>query len=310
MGAPEPMTGLPQPPPDRDLPDLPRHRRELLAVIAARHRRELLAVIPARQGLRRPPRWAVPLAAAAAVIAIAVTAAALVPVLGHRQANTPAGGGTRPARGAATTCQKPAGAECQRTDTFTAGAPSGGITVLDDVGSVTITGSDRDTVAVTERLSYRGYPPVTTRSLSGGVLILGYRCRSDDCGVAYDIEVPRSLSVRVDAGTASISLTSLAGQVHARSDVGYIHGENLADTVADLRTGVGSIEATFRSAPLHLSANADTGGVTLLMPAAPGYDVTASTDVGSVSVTVRRDASSGHVIQATADVGSVTVARN
>ncbi len=178
--------------------------------------------------------------------------------------------------------------------------------MLDDVGSVTITGSDRDTVAVTERLSYRGYPPVTTRSLSGGGLTLGYTCRSDDCGVAYDIEVPRSLSVRVDADTASISLTSLAGQVHATSDVGYIHGENLADTVADLRTGVGSIEATFRSAPLHLSANADT----LLMPAAPGYDVTASADVGSVSVTVRRDASSGHVIQASADVGSVMVARN
>ena len=67
------------------------------------------------------------------------------------------------------------------------------------------------------------------------MLTLGYTCRSDDCGVAYDIEVPRSLSVRVDADTASISLTSLAGQVHATSDVGYIHGENLADTVADSR---------------------------------------------------------------------------
>ena len=298
MGAPEPMTGLPQPPPDRELPDLPRHRRELLAVIAA------------RQGLRRPPRWTVPLAAAAAVIAIAVAAAALVPVFGHRQASTPTGGATRPARGTATACQMPAGTECQRTETFTAAAPAGGLTVLDDVGSVTITGSDRDTVAVTERLSYRGYSPVTTRSLSGGVLTLDYRCRSDDCGVAYDIEVPRSLGVRVEADTASISLTSLAGQIHATSDVGYIHGEDLSATVADLRTGVGSIDATFRSAPSQLSANADTGGVTLLVPAAPGYDVTASADVGSVSVTVRRDASSGHMIRATADVGSVTVARN
>jgi hypothetical protein len=298
MGAPEPMTGLPQPPPDRELPDLPRHRRELLAVIAG------------RQGLRRPPRWAVPLAAAAAVIAIAVTAAALVPVLGHRQASAPAGGTTSPARGAAATCQKPAGTECQRTDLFTAAAPSGGLTVLDDVGSVTITGSDRATVAVTERLSYRGKPPVTTRSLSGGVLTLDYRCRSGDCGVAYDIEVPRSLSVRVDADTASISLTSLAGQIHATSDVGSIHGEGLSATAADLRTGVGSIDATFQSAPSHLSANADTGGVTLLMPAGPGYDVTASAGVGSVSVTVRRAASSGHVIRASADVGSVTVARN
>jgi hypothetical protein len=176
------------------------------------------------------------------------------------------------------------------------------------VGSVTITGSNRDTVAVTETLSYRGYPPVTTRSLSGGVLTLNYRCRSDDCGVAYDIEVPRSLSVRVDADTAPISLTSLAGQVHASSDVGSIRGRNLSGAVADLRTNVGSIEASFRSAPSHLSANADTGSVTLLVPAAPGYAVTASADVGSVSVTVRRDASSDHVIEAFADVGSVTVA--
>jgi hypothetical protein len=198
----------------------------------------------------------------------------------------------------------------QRTDAFTPAAPSGGLTVLDDVGSVTITGSDRDSVAVTERVSYRGYPPVTIRSLGGGVLTLSYHCRSGDCGVAYDIEVPRWLSVRVDAGTAPVSLTGLAGQVDATSDVGDIHGEDLSGTVAHLRTGVGSIRASFRSAPSHLSANADTGGVTLLVPGAPGYDVAASADVGSVSVTVRREASSGHVIQAAADVGSVTVAGN
>lgn len=300
MGTPEPMTGLPQPPPERDLPDLPRHHRELLAVITA------------RQGLRRAPRWAVPLAAAAAVIAIAVTAAALVPSLGHRESRGgPAGrGSARPPREAPAPCREPAGTECQRTDTFTAQAPPGGLAVLDDVGSVTITGSNRDTIAVTERLSYRGYPPVTKRSLNGGVLTLSYRCRSDDCGVAYDIEVPRSLSVRVNADTASISLTSLAGQVHASSDVGSIHGTNLSDAVADLRTNVGSIEASFRSAPSHLSANADTGGVTLLVPAAPGYAVSASAGVGSVAVTVRRDPSSDHVIQAFADVGSVTVAGN
>jgi len=300
MGTPEPMTGLPQPPPDRALPDLPRHRSELLAVITA------------RQGLRRAPRWAVPLAAAAAVIAVAVTAAALVPVLGHQDARGgPAGGrATHPAQGAPTACREPAGTECQRTDTFTAQAPPGGLAVLDEVGSVTITGSNRDTIAVTESLSYRGYPPVTTRSLNGGVLTLSYRCRSDDCGVAYDIEVPRSLSVRVDADTASISLASLAGQVHASSDVGSIRGKNLSDTVAGLRTNVGSIEASFRSAPSQLTANADTGGVILLVPAGPGYAVTASADVGSVSVTVRRDPSSDHVIKAHADVGSVTVAGN
>jgi hypothetical protein len=46
----------------------------------------------------------------------------------------------------------------------------------------------------------------------------------------------------------------------------------------------------------------------LLVPDSPGYDMAASTSVGSVSVRVRQDAASGHVIEAMADLGSVTVA--
>jgi Putative adhesin len=298
MGATEPMTGIPQPPPERTLPDAQRHRRELLALIAA------------GRPVPQVPRWAIPLGAAAAVVAIAVTAAALVPLVGHRSA---AGGhstatSTGPAQGATRPCQAPAAGQCQRTDTFTTAAPRGGLTVLGDVGAVTITGSGRDSIRVTEKLTYRGYPPVITRSYSRGVLTLSYRCRSDDCGDAFDIQVPRSLGVRVTTGTGTISLTSLTGQAHAYADVGSIHGSGLAGTLVALRTGVGSIDASFTSAPAQLSANADTGSVRLLVPPGPGYRVAASADVGSVSVSVRRDASSGHAIQASADVGSVTIA--
>jgi hypothetical protein len=297
MGATEPMTCLPQPPPASELPD------------SLRHRRELLAVITAGRPAPRASRWAIPLGAAAAVIAIAVTAAALVPLIGHKAApgGHPGATGTGPARGASKPCQAPAGTECQRTESFTTAPPPRGLTVLDDVGSVTITGSDRDSVRVTETLSYRGYPPAITRSSSGGVLALGYRCRSGDCGDAFDVQVPRSLSVRVSSGAGSISLASLAGQVRAYSDVGNIHGEGLAGTLAELRTDVGSIDAAFTSAPAQLDANADTGSVTLLVPPGPGYHIITSADVGSVSVSVRQDASSGHTIQASADVGSVTI---
>jgi len=64
-------------------------------------------------------------------------------------------------------------------------------------------------------------------SASGGVLTLGYRCRSGDCGDAYRIEVPRSLSVRISSGTGRISLASLAGQIHASTGVGSIRGSGL-----------------------------------------------------------------------------------
>jgi hypothetical protein len=293
----EPMTGLPQPPSERALPGQERRRRELLAVIAA------------NRPLPRVSRWAVPLGAAAAVIGIAVTAAALVPAIGHR-----AESGGRPGATAAsrerkpTPCSKPAGAQCQLTDSFTAAAPRNRLTVRDDVGSVTVTGSNRDSILVTETFSYRGYPPVTTRSASGGELTLGYRCRSGDCGDAYRIEVPRSLSVRISSGTGLISLASLAGQVHASTNVGSIRGAGLSSVFAEFHTGVGSIDAAFTSPPGHLAASADTGSVVLLVPGGPGYDVTASSSVGSVSVRVRQDAASGRVIDAIADLGSVTVA--
>jgi hypothetical protein len=293
MPAPEPMTGLPRPPGERELPDLPRHRRELLAIIGA------------DRTLPRVSRWVLPLAAAAAVVAIAVTATVLVPVIGHRTPSghrATTGGHTVPAA-----CRAPAGTECRRTESFTAATPPRGLTVLGDVGSVTITGSDRNSVLVTEVLTYRGYPPVTTRASQGGRLTLGYRCRSDDCGVPYDIEVPRSLNVRISADTGSVSLARLAGQVSAVTDVGSIRGADLSDASAVFRTDVGSIHAAFTTAPTRLDANAGTGAVTLLLPPGPGYHVSASADVGSVDVSVRQDASSGRVIQASADVGSVTV---
>jgi hypothetical protein len=293
MPAPEPMTRLPQPPSERELPDLLRHRRELLAVIGAGRTRP------------RVSRWALPLGAAAAVVAIAVTATVLVPVIGHR---SPSGHGPATGRHAAPgACRAPGGTECRRTERFTAAPPPRGLTVLGDVGSVTVTGSDRNSVLVTETLSYRGDPPATTRSDQGGRLTLGYRCRSGDCGVSYDIEVPRSLSVRIYADTGSVSLTGLAGQVSAATEVGSIRGQDLSDASAVFRTDVGAINAAFTSAPTRLDANADTGAVTLLVPGTLGYDVSASANVGPVDVSVRRDASSGHVIQASSDVGSVTV---
>jgi hypothetical protein len=82
----------------------------------------------------------------------------------------------------------------------------------------------------------------------------------------------------------------------------------MSSPFAEFHTGVGSIDAAFTSAPGHLTASAGTGSVVLLMPGGPGYDVTASTSVGSVSVRVRQETASRHVIDAIADLGPVTVA--
>jgi hypothetical protein len=292
-----PMSGLPDPPGQRELPDLPRRRRELLALIGTGR--------PAG----RVARWAVPLAAAAVVIVIAVTAAALVLLLGHGTA--PGGadrGRTGPGRpGPAGRCTAPAGTQCERTESYTVAAALRALTVNDQVGTVTITGSKRSSVHVTEHQFYRGLPPQSRRSASGGTLTLGYSCRSSDCGVSYDIQMPRSLRIQVSTGTGAIWLRSLLGRIDATADVGSVHGLGLASRQADLRTDVGSVSAVFAVAPQRLVARADTGSVTLSVPGSASYAVTATASLGAVSLNVLRSASSAHVIRASADVGSVTI---
>ena len=87
--------------------------------------------------------------------------------------------------------------------------------IRDPVGSVTVTGSSRSSVLVTERISYAGASPVISQRTSNGTLSLTYTCRSGNCGISYDVAVPRSLNLQVQTGTGSIWLSSLAGQVRA-----------------------------------------------------------------------------------------------
>jgi hypothetical protein len=145
------------------------------------------------------------------------------------------------------------------------------------------------------------------RLASGGTLTLGYSCRSSDCGVSYDIQMPRSLRIQVSTGTGAIWLRSLLGRIDATADVGSVHGLGLASWQADLRTDVGSVSAVFAVAPQRLVARADTGSVTLSVPGSASYAVTATASLGAVSLNVLRSASSAHVIRASAGLGSVTI---
>ena len=286
--------GLPDPPRERELPGSARRRNELLALISA--------------GPRHQPRWAVSLGAAAAVTAIAVAAILLVPIFGHRAPSGSSTGGHAPATaGGPAACTAPAGTECQSAHSYTMSAPLRALDVRTDVGSVTVTGSGRGSVSVTERLSYIGLPPVTSRSTASGTLTLGYTCRSTDCAVAYEIQVPRSMSVQVTTGVGSIWLTALSGQVSASSNTGDIYGRDLSGNVIGLGTQVGSIGASFTAPPARLTATSDTGAITLRVPTGTSYDVTAQSDVGAVSIGVPQAAASGHVIRASTSVGPVTV---
>ncbi|HEY7432225.1 MAG TPA: hypothetical protein VH641_15990 [Streptosporangiaceae bacterium] len=200
------------------------------------------------------------------------------------------------------------------------------LAVTAHVGDVQLTGGDSAQVTVTERISFRHTAPVTSHRVSGGTLTLDSHCPDGGaCGVDYQITLPRSLTVRVTDNVGSIRLRSLSGPVTAHTNagsinleslsgpvtatghVGSVNGQQLSCRQATLRSSVGAVQATFTSAPASVTAATGVGTVTLRLPAAAHYAVTAHANIGKTRVSVTRSSSSSHRVMASTKTGSVTV---
>jgi hypothetical protein len=192
---------------------------------------------------------------------------------------------------------------------YTITAPVSTLVVDGGAGKITVTGSDRRTVLVTEHLSYSKTPPGTSRRVSGSTLTLSYTCPLQVvCGVAYDVQVPRGVAVTASNRVGSIVLASLAGKVTAKALVGVITASGLACVSASLDSGAGNIDAGFAAPPGTLRASTRAGAITIRVPGTVSYDVSTHAYVGKISVTVARDSSSPHAITASTDVGGITIA--
>jgi hypothetical protein len=135
----------------------------------------------------------------------------------------------------------------RRTQSSLVSLPVTGVVVRGSVGTVSITGGDRSTVAITAHLVYRGSAPVLTRRVSGGVLDLGYRCpsRSRNCGVSFDLTVPRGLSTTVQLAVGPIRLSGLSGTITAHTQVGSVRlsvpRAAASSHVIEATTGTGTV---------------------------------------------------------------------
>jgi hypothetical protein len=245
--------------------------------------------------------------AAAAGIAVA---AGLLPGPPRVPAGPPAAGSTRspsPGITATTSGPRPGPSGYQFTAAYTVSSPVSTLVVNGGVGTVTITGSQRSTVAVSEQATYSGRPPVMTRTLTGKTLTLGYAC--SNCGVSYDIRVPRGMTVKVTSGPGDIQLSSLSGSVDATSNIGSVSADGLSSATASLTSNLGDVTAVFAVAPLTVHATASLGDVTIRVPGSVSYRVTIpAAGLGTSQVSVPRSASSRHVIDASSDEGDVVVA--
>jgi hypothetical protein len=181
--------------------------------------------------------------------------------------------------------------------------------VSSGAGAVTITGSQRSTVAVTEQIQFSARPPAMMRTLAAKTLMLGYQCPHESlCAAAYDIQVPRGVAVRVVSETGEIRLSSLAGTVTAGSGAGLISAAGLTSRTASFTTSQGEINAVFAAAPMTVHVATDQGAINLRVPGTVFYDVNAPPgELDAAIVTVPRSSSSRHVIDATCKTGTLLI---
>jgi hypothetical protein len=175
-------------------------------------------------------------------------------------------------------------------------------------GSVAVTGTAGSTVSVGQQSSYSKTPPKASHVLQGGTLTLSYSCPAEiSCSISYQVQVPRGTAVTVSTAAGAITLTALAGTVSAKADAGLINAVGLRSAAATFKSDAGGITASFAAAPRSLTATTDVGPITLTVPGADQYLVATHTYVGTSSVTVARSTSAAHSISARSDLGSISI---
>src|SRR5689334_8834600 len=68
------------------------------------------------------------------------------------------------------------------------------LVISGSAASITVTGSNRRTIGISEQAFYSKKPPATVRRVAGTTLTLSYSCPAEAvCGVTYDVQVPRGV---------------------------------------------------------------------------------------------------------------------
>jgi hypothetical protein len=175
-------------------------------------------------------------------------------------------------------------------------------------GSITVTGTSHGAIQVSQQPSYSKKPPAATRTVSGSTLTLAYTCPTElFCGVAYDVQVPRGVTVRAITREGSITLTAVTGPVTAQTVAGFISATSLGSPSATLKSSAGGINASFTTAPNSVRASTTAGPISLAVPDTVSYKVNGHTYVGKTTVTVHQATASAHTITAHSDLGSITI---
>jgi hypothetical protein len=237
--------------------------------------------------------------------------------------------------------------ETRAIDVSAAGIES--IVIEGDSGAIDVTGSTGSDITGYARLEWSFNKPDVDTRVDGDTLVVQARCTGWQpgwgCQVHLDLAVPRdaALDIRSDSGTiradgfdagvtlhtdsgavfvsevvggatvgsdsGRINLDDIAGQVVASTDSGGILGSGLDSPSVEASSDSGPVDVSLIRSPTTVTAQTDSGDVTVEVPDARGvaYVVQTSTDSGREEVEVRTDPDSERLIEAVTDSGNVHV---
>jgi hypothetical protein len=173
-------------------------------------------------------------------------------------------------------------------------------------GGITIKAGRGSTIKVTETQQYKTEKAGRKQSVEGGELILASTgCPNDDCSISYEVEMPSTLSVRLDSSGGRISLTGLTGLIDVQSDGGALSGEALAPPELNARTGGGPVDLKIAQAPDRVDIDSGGGNVNLRLTS-DGYALDADLEGGKQSGTLKADAGSVHKVHIATGGGNLS----
>lgn len=183
--------------------------------------------------------------------------------------------------------------------------------VKSESGDISITETDRADVQVVETVSWNGdNKPETRHETSGGLLTLDYSCPArigfTVCSVDYKVEVPRGVTVMVNAGSGDVTLRELSGELSVETGAGDIQAVGLSSKNGRTKSGSGDVELKYASAPDALEIEVGAGNAVVRLPR-DSYAVDAKIPAGDKRIEVVNDPSSPRKVSITTGAGDASV---
>jgi peptidoglycan hydrolase-like protein with peptidoglycan-binding domain len=171
-------------------------------------------------------------------------------------------------------------------------------------------------------------PDHSSWTLSGGTLRLSIDCSGlvFSCGSRFEVAVPPGVTVVVDSGSGTDTVSSLSAPVTINGNQGNVHVNGVSGPLR-VSTGSGSITATairsfavrmtadqgsadvsFAAAPRSVTVRCSVGNATVKVPTTGHrYHILVSSGTGSAASKVPDDPRSGSVVQVSSGNGDATV---